>query len=209
MGSKYKVSERDTALAKALSHPVRLQALTILDQRVASPSEIAEELGLPVSNVAYHVRALLQLECIEEVATRPVRGALEHLYRAVRRPVIAGDVWDDIPSAARAQIATSVFRDALADARAAIDAGVFDERSDRHLSRTELVLDEASWRQLNERLDAFLTEALELQAAYAEQQGKGKGKGKSKSKAPDADAPGAVRSTLVLLHFERSAGKPA
>ena len=30
---------------KALSHPLRMRALTILNQRVASPSELAEELG--------------------------------------------------------------------------------------------------------------------------------------------------------------------
>ncbi|HEU4657246.1 MAG TPA: winged helix-turn-helix domain-containing protein [Capillimicrobium sp.] len=189
MGSRYKVSERDTALAKALSHPVRSQALRILDERVASPSEIAEELGLPVSNVAYHVRALLQLECIEEVATRPVRGALEHLYRAVRRPVITGDEWEDIPAAARAQIATSVFRDTLSDARAALEAGVFDAGSERHLSRTELTLDEEGWRTLNERLEALRAEALELQAAAA--------------RRLDKDGAGAVGTTLALLHFER------
>jgi DNA-binding transcriptional ArsR family regulator len=196
MGSRrYRVSERDTALAKALSHPVRLQALTILDQRVASPSEIAEELGLPVSNVAYHVRALLQLQCIEEVSTRPVRGALEHLYRAIRRPVIAGDEWEGIPGSARAQIAASLLRDTLAGARAALDAGVFEQGSDRHLSRTELVLDEASWRTLNERLEALLSDALELQAGCADAIAKG-----------DAEP---MRSTLALLHFERPDGDDA
>ena len=202
MGSRYKVSERDTALAKALSHPVRLQALKILDERVASPSEIAEELGLPVSNVAYHVRALLQLECIEEVATRPVRGALEHLYRAVRRPAIAGDEWEDIPGAARAQIAASVLSGTVADGRAAIDGGVFDRASERHLSRTELELDQEAWVALNERLEAVLSEALALQAASDQRRGKGKAnRKKGTATADDGDV---VRSTLTLLHFERA-----
>lgn len=200
MGSRYEVSERDTALAKALSHPVRLQALKILDERVASPSEIADELGLPVSNVAYHVRALLQLECIEEVATRPVRGALEHLYRAVRRPAIAGDEWEDIPGAARTQTAASVFRGTLADARGSLEAGVFDRASERHLTRTELELDEESWRTLNDRLRALLDEALALQAASDERRGKTKATGRRK---PAADVR-VVRSTLSLLHFERA-----
>jgi DNA-binding transcriptional ArsR family regulator len=191
MGSRYKVSERDTALAKALSHPVRLQALKILDERVASPSEIAEELGLPVSNVAYHVRALLQLECIEEVATRPVRGALEHLYKAVRRPAI--------PGAARAQIAGAVFAETLRDARASLEAGVFEQASERQLSRTELELDDEAWQALNERVNALKAEAQELQAASD----KRRGKGKANRKAGGRDE-GAVRCTLALLSFERA-----
>lgn len=82
----------DTLMAKAMSHPLRVQALTILNERVASPSDIAAELGMPIGRVSYHVRALLDLGCIEEVETRPVRGALEHLYRAVRRPLTYTDL---------------------------------------------------------------------------------------------------------------------
>jgi predicted transcriptional regulator len=43
---------------------------------------IAAELGLDLRGVAYHVRVLKKLGCIELVGTQPRRGAVEHVYRA-------------------------------------------------------------------------------------------------------------------------------
>lgn len=72
----------DPRLAKALSNDVRAQALDLLAEGARSPKAIATELGLDVRGVAYHVRVLKKLGCIELVATRPRRGAVEHIYRA-------------------------------------------------------------------------------------------------------------------------------
>jgi len=72
----------DQRLIKALGHPVRLRVLDILNARVASPSELAKELNEPLGNIAYHVKILEETGSIELVRTAPVRGALEHFYRA-------------------------------------------------------------------------------------------------------------------------------
>lgn len=72
----------DPRLAKALSNDVRAQALALLSADALSPKAIATELGLDVRGVAYHVRVLKKLGCIELVETRPRRGAIEHVYRA-------------------------------------------------------------------------------------------------------------------------------
>lgn len=72
----------DPRLAKALSNDVRAQALDLLAEGTWSPTAIAAELGLDVRGVAYHVRVLKKLGCIELVETRPRRGAVEHVYRA-------------------------------------------------------------------------------------------------------------------------------
>jgi DNA-binding transcriptional ArsR family regulator len=77
-----KEARLDRRLIKALGHPVRVRALEILNARVASPSELAKELGEPLGNVAYHVKILEENDAIELVRTAPVRGALEHFYRA-------------------------------------------------------------------------------------------------------------------------------
>lgn len=79
----------DPRLAKALSNDVRAQALELLSTSSLSPKAIATELGLDVRSVAYHVRVLKKLGCIELIETRPRRGAIEHVYRAaawVREP---------------------------------------------------------------------------------------------------------------------------
>jgi DNA-binding transcriptional ArsR family regulator len=78
----------DPRLIKALSHSIRIRALEVLNTRIASPSELAKELGEPLGNVAYHVKILEENDAIELVRTAPVRGALEHFYRASVDPRI-------------------------------------------------------------------------------------------------------------------------
>jgi DNA-binding transcriptional ArsR family regulator len=71
----------DPRLAKALSSSLRAEALALIAEGVDSPKQIAEKLGLDVRNVAYHVRVLRNLGCIELAETQPRRGATEHIYR--------------------------------------------------------------------------------------------------------------------------------
>jgi DNA-binding transcriptional ArsR family regulator len=78
----------DPRLIKVLGHPVRVRALEALSSRVASPSELARELGEPLGNVAYHVKILEENDAIELVSTAPVRGAVEHFYGATFDPRI-------------------------------------------------------------------------------------------------------------------------
>jgi DNA-binding transcriptional ArsR family regulator len=68
-------------LAKAYVHPLRAEALALIAEGIASPKQIARKLGVEVSNVAYHVRVLREIGCIELAETRQRRGAIEHLYR--------------------------------------------------------------------------------------------------------------------------------
>jgi DNA-binding transcriptional ArsR family regulator len=75
----------DPQVIKALTHPVRARALAILNERTASPNEIAKELGQGVGHVSYHINVLKKCECIELVDTAPRRGAVEHYYRATSR----------------------------------------------------------------------------------------------------------------------------
>lgn len=72
----------DPRLAKALSNDVRARALELLAEGAKSPKQIAAEMKLDLRSVAYHVRVLKKLGCIELVETLPRRGAVEHVYRA-------------------------------------------------------------------------------------------------------------------------------
>jgi len=76
-----------------VSHPVRARALRVLNQRVASPSELAAEQDAPVGDVAYHVRVLRELGMIKLVSTRQVRGATQHFYRSVVPPHLDEELW--------------------------------------------------------------------------------------------------------------------
>jgi hypothetical protein len=72
----------DPRLAKALSNDVRARALRLIVAGPKSPKAIGVELGLDVRGVAYHVRVLKRLGCVELVETQHRRGAVEHIYRA-------------------------------------------------------------------------------------------------------------------------------
>src|SRR5687767_10213230 len=82
---------------KAMSHPWRARILRLLVERgIQSPAELARALGAELSDVSYHTRRLEELECVELVKTRPVRGALEHFYRAIELHLIDTSEWEEL-----------------------------------------------------------------------------------------------------------------
>jgi DNA-binding transcriptional ArsR family regulator len=174
---------------KALAHPLRMNLLAILSERRASPTELADELGEPLGNVAYHVKMLEQLNCIELVGTTPRRGAVEHFYRATVRPFLSESEWSKLPESSRRSISATRLREIWSDAAAAVESNTFDSRTDRHLSWTNLTLDEKGWRDLADLLSNTLDRALKLQSEV--------------SKRLDRDgAEGAVTAKLVLMGYE-------
>lgn len=80
----------DERLAKALSNSLRAKALRLVGEGYASPKAIAEKLGVDIPTVAYHVRVLRRLGCVELIETKKRRGAVEHLYRVAPRALGKG-----------------------------------------------------------------------------------------------------------------------
>ena len=54
----------DRRLTQALAHPIRAQILSQLNSGPMNPAELAEALGAPLANVAYHYRVLVELGVI-------------------------------------------------------------------------------------------------------------------------------------------------
>jgi DNA-binding transcriptional ArsR family regulator len=185
----------DPLLVKAIGHPLRLKLLTLLNERVASPSELADELGEPLGNVSYHMRRLAELECIELVRTTPVRGALEHHYRATARPVFSDDDWARLPTSIRKSLADAVLAEIAVDVAGAADEGGFN-RDEMHVSRTPIALDQQGWNDLNEVLQSVVYQALEIQAQSAD-----------RLQASDAEDSEAAELVLMLFEPPTNAGK--
>jgi len=172
-------------LLKALSHPVRARALTVLNQRAASPSELASEQGEAVGYVAYHVRVLHELGMIELVDTQQVRGATEHFYRSTAQPYLDDEVSGKLSLDSRTGISIAnigVLNNAI---REAFETGTFDSRTDRHLSNVSLDLDEQGWREANGLLKTCLEGLLRIG---------------TESEARDGKA--TIRATFGLMSFE-------
>ena len=188
----------EPALAKALSHPLRMRILTILGQRVASPVELATELDVPLNNLSYHVRTLLDLGCIELVRTEPRRGTLEHFYRAIERPIISADEWSTIPFNVRRAIADGVLTQIAKDLKTAAARGGFD-RPDVHLTRTPLMLDEQGWEELGTLTMDLLERADKIQAQSA---------GRIAARKKNGETADTFAATLSMLLFEQPPPKP-
>jgi len=81
----------------ALSKKARVRILATLAERVASPKELADQLGEGLSQVSYHVGVLRECKLIELVGTEPRRGAVEHFYRAAIPTLAASTPVDELP----------------------------------------------------------------------------------------------------------------
>lgn len=183
----------DQQLIKALAHPVRAKALSILNERVASPNEIAQELGEGVGHVSYHINVLKKCECIELVDTVPRRGAVEHYYRATTRVFIEDEAWRRLPASVRPGLSATALQDIIDDAAAALSTGSFDARDDRHLSWTPMIVDEKGWTDVNKALGKLLDRVLEIQAASAERLAKAKKPG--------------IQISVASMSYESSTGE--
>jgi DNA-binding transcriptional ArsR family regulator len=184
----------DQRLVKAIGHPLRQRLLAILNERVASPNELAKETGAPLGNVSYHVRLLADLECVELVKTEPRRGAVEHYYQATIAPWFDKESWGNLPASVRSGASSTSLSIIVDEAAAAMRAGTFDSRADNHVSRSTLMLDEEGWKELAGLLDDLLERALQLKAESA-------------NRAVESNTEGdLIPCTMVLMHFPTARG---
>ena len=175
-------------LAKALAHPLRVRILTSLHRDISSPNQLAQELNEPLGNVSYHVKTLLEYDCVELVKTEPRRGAVEHFYRATDRAFLSDSDWAKIPASARKGISGSIIESIGQSATDALAAGKIDSRSESHISDTPLLLDEQGWKDLNKVLADVVKSSTAIQKEAAKRMGKDKKAG--------------LQTKLAIMHFE-------
>jgi|GEM_PF-579476 len=159
-----------TATARMLRggwQPTQIQALTILSERVASPKEIALELGLPAAKaglVSYHVKELLARGQVELIKTVPVRGANEHFYAATVPFAATAEDADSMTLEERLVLSCWAISCINRDFMRAVESASIDERLDRHLTRSPLHLDVRGIEDVFAEQDVSFQHTLELQA---------------------------------------------
>src|SRR3954452_8494616 len=148
----------EARIAKALAHPLRARILQRLGERVASPGDLALELGAPLGVVGYHVRMLRDYDCVELVRTEPRRGALQHFYRATARPTLESGQWRNLPAGLRRELSGETLQGLVDDLARAADAGALED-PDVILQRLTLELDAQALKKLNKLLTRTLEQA--------------------------------------------------
>ena len=186
----------DPRYVKAVSHPLRVRILAMLQERTASPSQLSEWLGATLGTTAYHVRSLHQLGLIELADETRVRGAIEHHYRAGKRPMVSEDAWAQAPPIAKqAALGSTLQMIHEYGAKSAAEGG-FD-RAEAHLSRTSLKLDDKGWEQLNKACLKFVEQVEKIDAGAKERL----------QKRPHEGEAGDAAVVLMAFEAERLSGR--
>ena len=185
----------DPSLAKALAHPLRTRILTALEERTASPSELATELGAELGVVSYHVRRLVGLKLLKLVKSVPRRGAVEHYYTATARPQITSTTWGSMPTIVKQATLNAAIEEVGAQIAAAASNGGFDQ-AEAHLTRTPFIVDEKGWKALARQLDALLPRLQKIEAD-------------SKRRLARSDHQGEQGAAVVLMLFNTAEEQPA
>jgi DNA-binding transcriptional ArsR family regulator len=180
----------DPALAKAFAHPLRIEILGLLENRVASPVQLAAELGSPLSLTSYHVRQLKHLGLVRLVKRRQQRGAVVHYYTATVRPKIPDKTWNAIPSFVKRALVGGRIAQAGAEAAAAAERGGFD-REGVHVSqsRLRLRLSARTWEAVSKELETTLERIEAIGAAERE----------ATADDPEAEC---IEATVLLMLYE-------
>ncbi|HEY2477844.1 MAG TPA: helix-turn-helix domain-containing protein [Solirubrobacterales bacterium] len=161
----------DQDLVRALAHPMRVQILEALQGRTASPTELARQFEESLGVVSYHTNALLEVDCIEQVRTRPKRGTIEHFYTARPRSFIGHQDWRQAPLSVRGGVTSEALRTFVDKVGAALDADTIDPREDTTLNWMPITVDEQGWRETAEVLDRARRELMEVASASRERLG--------------------------------------
>ena len=185
----------DQNLIKALAHPLRVEILAILNDRMASPNELSKELEEGLSQVSYHVKVLKDFKCIRMVKTEPRRGAVEHYYRATARAFLTSEMVKDLPKSAQRASYGTVLVDANQDLTTALESGKFDQRDDYVVARIPTTMDGQAREKAAKLGDKFIEDFLLIEEESALRRTEGKG---------DREE---IPTTAVLLIFGSVLGK--
>jgi DNA-binding transcriptional ArsR family regulator len=179
----------DPRLIKALSHPLRVQILDILSERVASPNGISTELRTGLTHVAYHTRALDSYGLLQLVRTAQRRGATEHFYKAMPNAFVGHRAWREIPQPLLGGVSAATLQTFLDKAIDALEAGTLDRRGDTVFRWMPLLLDETGWAEVVAIMEEATNKAL---AAHL----------RSQDRLAEAGAKAAISTVIGLACFE-------
>lgn len=154
----------DPRYVKALGHPLRVRILAILEERTASPVQLSHMLDVSIGVVSYHVRTLHKFGLLKLERTRPVRGAVEHYYRAKERPRVSAEAWATASPIAKQALLGATLQQIAEYVQQSGAAGGFDH-PDAHATRTALRLDERGWQELAAACAKLLEQVARIEAS--------------------------------------------
>jgi DNA-binding transcriptional ArsR family regulator len=174
----------DKRLLLALGDPARQRVLTLLNERVATASQISDELEIPQPEVVSHLGVLLENDAIEQ------SDGDEASYRATIRPFLDDAHWAELPVDVRRALFAQNIRQIVEHLAPALAEDGFDDPK-THVSLTRIDLDRQGWEEVADLLAGVLEEVMDIHADSVDRVTRGE----SESTIP---------AELVVLHFQRA-----
>ncbi len=94
-----------------------------------------------MGNVSYHVNKLVKLGCAEQVGDRPVRGAIEHFFRATERHLVDTEEWEELQPELKEHLSGEFAQKIVDDMLLSLQARILGSDKNFCLARTKLVFD--------------------------------------------------------------------
>lgn len=157
----------DEQLGLVISNETTVKVLIYLVERAGSPKEIADALKLKTPNVSHHVKKLSTLGLIELIEEKVVRSTIQHIYRAVVRPIMSDEEWEKLDIAEQQRYSIWIVQLLLIDLTKSFSTNLFDARANNHLSRTPLVVDEQGVDEVAAIQKRALEETIQVEANSA------------------------------------------
>jgi DNA-binding transcriptional ArsR family regulator len=157
----------DRRLVEAIGHPLRQHVLAVLNERVASTSEIGREIDLEVSSFYHHVELLENLGFLELVESRKRRGANERFLQAKEAVLFDDEAWEKVPPSVRSDMAGSHVLLILDELAKTLRSRAFGASSATHSSWLPGVFDKLGWQECLQLMNEMLVKMMEIKKRSA------------------------------------------
>jgi Trp operon repressor len=183
-------------VAVVFADQLRLKIVTELNRREMSAKEFFEKFGGgSVSRVFRHFGRLEEYGWLEQVGAATGgrrRSAVERFYRATSPAVFDNRSWSEVPDSIKGIFSRHIFEQLAERITAAMEAGTFDARSNRHFTWTPISVDQLGWEKVIAKTDALFEYLFEEQ------------KSANRRMAESGEEP--ISTTVALAVFESPNG---
>lgn len=158
-----------------MSYLPRAEAFRVIrDKAPISTKGVAEELGVGVQGLSYHIRKLKDLGCIEEVGSRRVKNAVETFYRPTEQHMVLTEEWDELaeldPNAAELLV-DDFMQSIVDDYTASRKARIVGLDKEFFITRTPLLLDPEGVEEALEASEEYEKQMLDIATRSANRRG--------------------------------------
>jgi DNA-binding transcriptional ArsR family regulator len=157
----------EEVVAYALGHRIRVYVLTILNEGVYTPDQIARIIDEPLNKVSHHIKELLDAGSIELAKVEKVRNADQHFYRAVEMPFYTDEEVEAMPAQQRQVGAGFVLQGMFAESLSAFWAGKIRDDPRTWLAWRSFNVDEQGRAEIADEQQRSWDRMMEIEAESA------------------------------------------